>query len=75
MMLPASAGNDEYELGNTSMHRGTSLATILPVLSAAVPVFGEQRENLIHETDLIFAREHLHNHGSCIVECPNGTRR
>ena len=24
------------------------------------------------ESALIFPLEHLHNHGSCIVECPNG---
>jgi len=25
-----------------------------------------------YESQLIFPQEHLHNHGSCIVECPNG---
>ena len=24
------------------------------------------------ESELIFPLEHWHNHGSCIVECPNG---
>ncbi len=25
-----------------------------------------------HSAELIFPVEHWHNHGSCIVECPNG---
>src|SRR6516164_3501312 len=25
-----------------------------------------------YESELIFPPEHLHNHASCIVECPNG---
>lgn len=42
------------------------LALSIAVMSAAAspePVF---------ESELIFPFEHWHNHGSCIVECPNG---
>jgi predicted neuraminidase len=33
---------------------------------------GENEAAPFHEVELIFPPEHRHNHGSCIVECPNG---
>ena len=34
-----------------------------------VPAFAEEPQHL---AEIIFSLEHWHNHGSCIVECPNG---
>ena len=52
------------------------LLFFLPGLTARLNCFaGESRKNPERpflESELIFPLEHLHNHGSCIVECPNG---
>ena len=45
------------------------LAVVLTGVSAAPP---QPKSAPFHEAELIFAPEHLHNHASCIVECPNG---
>src|SRR5713226_7408450 len=39
------------------------------VLSASLTFAAEAPR---YEAELIFPPEHLHNHASCIVECPNG---
>lgn len=43
--------------------------SIVSVLLAALAVGGEAE---FHKGELIFPLEPVHNHGSCIVECPNG---
>ena len=52
------------------------LLFLLSGLTAQITCFaGENRKNFDRpflESELIFPLEHLHNHGSCIVECPNG---
>jgi predicted neuraminidase len=42
---------------------------VLSVLLVATGVYAEEPS---HSSELIFPLEHWHNHGSCIVECPNG---
>jgi predicted neuraminidase len=41
--------------------------TVLVIAAALTPAFGQQ-----YEAEQIFALEGIHNHGSSIVECPNG---
>lgn len=50
-------------------------AVTLPaiILCAALAVFGPaQAADGVFHSELLFPLEHWHNHGSCIVECPNG---
>jgi predicted neuraminidase len=45
----------------------------LGILGSVCDIAAGQNEAApLHEAELIFAPEHLHNHGSCIVECPKG---
>jgi len=44
------------------------MTTFIALFLAAVAVHAEP----FHEAELIFPLENWHNHGSCIVECPNG---
>jgi hypothetical protein len=45
----------------------TILCLILPTLIPQV-----QAEGAFLQRELIFPMESWHNHGSCIIECPNG---
>src|SRR5437868_10024039 len=47
-----------------------SHAFFVGIILLAVPASLEAAP--FHEAELIFPPEHWHNHGSCIVECPNG---
>lgn len=42
------------------------------LLGAYAGLAGAQQETPFHAGELIFPLESWHNHGSCIVECPNG---
>lgn len=44
----------------------------LALLALATFTSGKATERPSLEAELILPLEHLHNHGSCIVECPNG---
>jgi predicted neuraminidase len=44
----------------------------LILCNACALAAGENESAPLHEAELIFAPGHLHSHGSCIVECPNG---
>lgn len=51
----------------------------LPAVSVLIAIFsgagfaGQKSPAMLHEGELIFAPQQLHNHGSCIVECPDGS--
>ncbi|MCA9139268.1 MAG: exo-alpha-sialidase, partial [Planctomycetales bacterium] len=46
--------------------------SLLFTLALVVPPFVSVRAQGVMDGELIFPLESLHNHGSCIVECPNG---
>lgn len=58
------------------MHlRHGCLFVLMLILISATESLSSQNDSggqPIHESELIFAPEHWHNHASCIVECPNG---
>src|SRR5436305_11133424 len=47
-------------------------ARALALLVLAAPPAPAADEAPFHTSELLFPLEHWHNHGSCIVECPNG---
>src|SRR5213080_3079625 len=47
-------------------------ALALALLVLAAPPAPAADEPPFHTSELLFPLEHWHNHGSCIVECPNG---
>src|SRR5215212_9265476 len=53
-----------------------SALTLIPLIAAAcgfaLPAPRARAEAPFCDSELIFPLEHWHNHGSCIVECPNG---
>jgi predicted neuraminidase len=48
------------------------LSFLFPLWIAALPWVGLGAEKPFLKSELIFPLEHWHNHGSCIVEAPNG---
>lgn len=57
-----------------SKRKNALMKSIFELVLALVGVCGSQAlaEMPLHKADLIFPLESWHNHGSCIVECPNG---
>jgi predicted neuraminidase len=49
--------------------RQVAVAALISITFAALPAAAAEP---FHRAELIFPLEHWHNHGSCIVECPNG---
>lgn len=52
------------------MH-ATCAITLLVAATALAPGIAVP-DDAVHSSELIFPLEELHNHGSCIVQCPNG---
>lgn len=50
----------------------TALIPAVSLLASATLAQSSLLAEPFHEAELIFPLEHWHNHGSCIVECPNG---
>ncbi len=48
------------------------LSFLFPLWIAALPWVARGAEKPFLKSELIFPLEHWHNHGSCIVEAPNG---
>jgi predicted neuraminidase len=48
------------------------LCALALVLASLLPTASTSADAPFHSAELLFPLEHWHNHGSCIVECPNG---
>ena len=50
-----------------------AIVLLFMIVAAGLPAAEPSSNSApFYEAELIFAPEHQHNHGSCIVECPNG---
>src|SRR5262245_52209946 len=50
----------------------TAVALAMGFMLSAANARSDEPAGPFHESELIFPPQHLHTHGSCIVECANG---